>query len=139
VFLTIFLFERLFFMDEIGDVNEKRGKLLTLLLESAIEKKSITYEDLARQSDFDQRGIGIQLGIVGEYLEKKKHSVILNSIAVSKNTGVPSGSFERFFYGYGNLNDEEKKILVLLLQKCVFEYNGWKDILDKLKKGGFNA
>jgi hypothetical protein len=111
-----------------GVLNEKQKKLLSALIESVEKGETITYGELAEKSGFTPIGVGTQLGAIGEYLEQRKYSPILNSIAISKSTGIPSGGLGRFFCGYENLSKTEKEILVLLLQKCVFSYGKWKEI-----------
>ena len=114
-------------------LNGKQKKLLFALIESAEKKKTITYGKLAEKTGFAQSGIGRELEVVGEYLEREKHSAILNTIAINKSKGIPSNGMERFFRGYDSLSKTEKEILVLLLQKCVFNYGKWNEI--DLEKG----
>lgn len=77
-------------------INESQKKLLLALIESAEKKETITYGELADKSGFTAIGIGKQLEAVGEYLEQKGCSAILNSIAVNKTKGIPSGGLGRF-------------------------------------------
>jgi len=119
-------------MCEQDGLNESQKKLLRALIESAKKRKTITYGDLAEKSGFAAVGIGKQLEKVGEYLERKGHSAILNSIAVNRNSDIPANGFGRFFCGYKSLSDREKESLVLLLQECAFKYEGWNDVIKEL-------
>ena len=109
-------------------IQEMVGRVLN----QSIIEKTISYSDLAKEIDFPQPYVGSEfsgnigrtLGSVGELLETvkldnwNKPIPIIQSMVVSKTSGLPSYGLRAFVPNYDKLPEKEQKTFEIGRASC---------------------
>lgn len=109
-------------------------KALPYLVCYAKAKKTISYSKLAELIGMpNPRNLNMVLAEIGYILSKLDRDIpIIQSIVVSKTTGLPSTGLSEFIKGYDKVTNKEKRIIFEIEREKVFEYDKWDAILRDL-------
>ncbi len=114
------------------------------ILEDNVNPKYLSYSEIAEMINFPKpytghkfgREIGIVLGSVGELLASIHLTTsipIIQTLAVSKETKLPSYGLKAFVPGYDSLSNNEKKAFALReYEKIRLFGENWLDVLKQL-------
>lgn len=97
-----------------------------------------TYDDLTKELGYKRySGIGKQLGMVDDVFKRFKELTgekipTLNALVKSKSTMLPSPGFSYVYKSYPNIEDDEKRHLVALLNDDAVHYKYWDWVLSSL-------
>ncbi len=123
------------------------SEMVSRILDTNLVEKSISYSELANDIKFPEPyqgslfsgNIGRTLGVVGELLESVKIKdwnqpiPILQSMIISKTTGLPSYGLRAFVPGYDNLPKNEQKAFVIAEHEKILNFgNKWLEVLQAL-------
>lgn len=109
-------------------------KALPYLVCYAKAKKTISYSKLAELIGMpNPRNLNMVLAEIGYILSKLDRNIpIIQSIVVSKTTGLPSTGLSEFIKGYDKMTNKEKRIIYEIEREKVFEYDKWDAVLRDL-------
>lgn len=122
-----------------GDRKTQRyaRKAFPVLVRQAFASEPMTYQQLAREIGEHHRAIGRTLGVIGRALEDlseewNEEIPPIPALVVNKDRGVPGKGVAQFTsqpsdYKKGSL--ETKRAIALSLQKDVYSYGRWKEVL----------
>lgn len=97
-----------------------------------------TYGDLIKELGKKRfSGIGTQLGMIDDVFKRFEELTgekipTLNALVKSKSTMLPSTGFSYVYKSYPNMEDEEKRHLVALLNNDAINYRNWDWVLSSL-------
>lgn len=99
---------------------------------------SKTYDDLTKELGYQKySGIGFQLGYVDDVFKRFEELTdekipTLNALVKSKSTMLPSPGFSYVYKTYPDMEEEEKKHLVMILNNDAINYPYWDWVLSAL-------
>lgn len=119
--------------------NDKQYKIrariaLPCLVRYAKARRKICYSKLAELIGMpNPRNLNMVLAEIGYILSKLDRNIpIIQSIVVSKTTGLPSTGLSEFIKGYDKMTNKEKRIIFEIEREKVFEYDKWNAVLRDL-------
>lgn len=122
-----------------GDRKTQRyaRKAFPVLVRQAFTSEPMTYQQLACEIGEHHRAIGRTLGVIGRALEdlsKEWGEQIppIQALVVNKDLGVPGEGVAQFTSqprDYKNGSLETKRAIASELQKDVYEYGRWREVL----------
>lgn len=114
---------------------------LPLLVRQARAKKTIYYEDLAKEIGMpNPRNLNYVLGSIGVTLNElsikwNEKVPLLNTLVINKTTGIPGEGFDEFLprgVNVRNMSRKQKDAAFKAFYKEIYSYPKWNEVLKAL-------
>lgn len=132
-------FSETIFGDKLYQIRARQA--LPILVRQALLKKTIFYEDLAKELGMpNPRNLNYVLGSIGVTLNElsvKWHEKVplLNTLVINKTTGIPGEGFDEFLprgVDVRNMSRKQKDAAFKAFYKEIYSYPKWNEVLRAL-------